>query len=386
MNHVVTMDIADRHSTPVLRLIRDLAGAGWVPTRFPSGAHLLANRQLIELNTQHRTIRIRVSIYKVGDRSEAHRLDERRIEITTTFASGLSRLRNWTDVVLGYDSANDAYVGLDPRRLGMGGTTHNASSFIDPAALVASSESRILIRPHETPSLGLEYQAIFRPQRLGEYLFNCESIHDGRYIADGLFSGPIRRPRHPGTWTLPSTSCQGQQLILTHAHPARAQKPAVTSVIVSAYELEKVDMLVDLSPDELEAIRRKCREVGDRGEHFVYRHERQRLYRAGRSDLADKIDWVSQKATGKGYDIKSFETNGSPRHIEVKATIGNGKTFFMSGNEWKVATRMRTSYWIYRIVRALDAPRISARLQDPIGAEETSIIMRVPDGWRVTIY
>lgn len=385
MKQGMTIDTTDRHSNHVMRVIRDLSDVGWVPAQFPSGAQILPNRQLMELRTPHRSIRIRVSIYKVGDRGEAHRLDERRIEIMKTIASGLPRLRNWDDVVLGYDVVNDAYVGLDPRRLGLGGKTHNASSSVAPAALVAASNSRVLIRPHETPSLGLEYRAIFRPQRLGEYLFNYKSIHDGLYRGDGLFSGHMRRHGRRGVWTLPSSSCRGPHLVLTQISSAIAKKRAVPSTLVEAYEIEEVSKLADLSPDELDGILRKCREVGDGGESFVYRHERRRLRGAGRGDLADKINWVSQKAVGKGYDIKSFEVNGAPRFIEVKATIRKSATFFMSSNEWKVATRLRSSYWIYRVVQALDGPRIAAILQDPIGAEKASNIIRVPDGWRVTI-
>ena len=108
----LTVDISIRHSNHVTRLIRDLSDAGWVPKQFPAGAKILANRQLIELRVPQRSIRVRVSIYKVGDRGEAHRLDERRIEITTTLASGLPKLRGWADVVLGYDPASDTYVGL----------------------------------------------------------------------------------------------------------------------------------------------------------------------------------------------------------------------------------------------------------------------------------
>jgi hypothetical protein len=385
MKHDVAIDITDRNSTHVLRVLHDLSKIGWTPALFPSGGKLLPNRQLIELREPHGAIHLRISTYKVGDRGEPHRLDERRIEITTTFASGLSRLRNWTDVILGYDFANDVYVGLDPRRLSLGGKTHNASSSVDPSALVAASKSRILIRPRETPSLGIEYQAIFPPERLGEYLFNYQSIHDGLYRGDGIFSGAIRLSSPANIWTLPGSSCRGDHLVLTHSNPTKAKKRLVSSASVEAYEIDQLAKLRDLSPDELEAILQKCREVGDGGEHFVYQHERRRLHKAGRSDLSGKIDWVSREAVGKGYDIKSFEVDGSPRHIEVKATIGNGATFFMSTNEWNVATKMRKRYWVYRVVRALDRPSITSMIQDPIGAEGAKNITRVPDGWRVTI-
>jgi hypothetical protein len=367
------------------RMVRHLAAAGWVPLQFPAEARLLANRQLMELRTSDRNIRIRASIYKVGDRGEAHRLSERRIEITTTFTSGLPRLRNWADIVIGYDPVNNAYVGLDPRRLALGGETHNASSYVNPTALVRVPNSRLIVRPHQTSSLGLEYQAIFGPRRLGEYLFNAAPIHDGTYYRNGLFSGPITGVLRRQSWSLPDTACRGEALVLIHATPAAARPVVVPTALVEAYERDSVDALPDVSPEEFEALQRKCRDVGDAGEDFVYQFERNRLRRAGRSDLAGRIDWISQRVIGRGYDIKSFETDGSPRAIDVKTTIGIGTTFFMSRNEWRVANRMRSSYWIYRVVKALDQPRIATMLRDPIGAEGSSQITRTPDGWRVTI-
>jgi hypothetical protein len=385
VNGNLEVDISNRHLNHSIRLIRDLSDAGWAPIQYPTNASIAPNRQLVELRTPNRTVRVRVSIYKVGDRGEAHRRDERRIEITTTFASGLPRLRNWADVVLGYDSLNDAYVGLDPRRLGMGGETHNASSSVDPAALRAVPASRVLVRPHETPSLGLEYQALFRPRRLGEYFFNYELIHAGRYRGDGLLSGSSPRPTRRVLWTLPIASCREDHLILRRRDSARATSPTVSAALVEAFEIEGLSKLADRSPEELERVLQKCREVGDRAEAFVYRYERLRLQRAGRSDLADRIDWVSQKAVGRGYDIKSFDMSGERRFVEVKATIGRGRSFFMSANEWKAAGKLKDSYWIYRVVEALDRPSISVMLQDPIEAERAGQIVRAADAWIVTI-
>ena len=385
MKNELSIDISDRHSNHVLRMIHDLSGAGWIPVQFPSGAKITSNRQLTELRTPNRSIRVRVSIYKVGGRGEAHRLHQQRIEITTTLASGLPKLSDWADVILGYDAVHDAYVGLDPRRLGLGGKTHNASTSIDPSALADASNSRVLIRPHESRSLGLEYHAIFRPRRLGEYLFNYESIHDGLYRGGGLFSGPVGRMSNRRILTLPGDSCGASHLGLTHKSAAVAKKRIIPPKLVEACEIEDVSKLADLTPDQLERVLQKRREVGDAGESFVYRRERKRLHNAGRRDLAGKVDWISQSAVGKGYDIKSFEVDGTSKFIEVKATIGKSATFFMSSNEWKVATRLRGNYWIYRVVEALNRPNIATVLPDPIGAENSSSIKRVADGWRVTI-
>ncbi len=385
MKEDLSIDISDRHSTHILRLVHDLSVAGWTPTKFPRDAKILRNCQLLELHTPHRSIRLRVSIYKIGGRGEAHRLHQQRIEITTTLASGLPRLRNWADVILGYDSVHDSYVGLDPRRIGLGGETHNASTSIDPSALAAALNTSVLIRPHETKSFGLEYQAIFRPQRLGEYFFNYESIHFGLYRGGGLFSGLIQNSVHPGILTLPNQDCRDASLVLTNQKATIAKRRALSPKLVEACEIEDAAKLANLTPHQLDRILQKCREVGDACESFIYQYECKRLHKAGRSDLADKVEWVSQKAVGKGYDIKSFEVDGAIKYIEVKGTIGIGTTFFISSNEWKVATRLKSSYWIYRVVEALSRPSISATISDPVAAENASEITRVADGWRVTI-
>jgi hypothetical protein len=385
MEDAISIDISDRNVSHIVRLLHDLAFAGWIPKRFASGAKISKNHQLLELRTPHRSIRIRVSVYKVGGRGEAHRLHQQRIEITTTYASGLPRLRDWDDVVLGYDSIHDAYVGLDPRRLALGGTTHNASTSIDPASLTIATNVRVIVRPHETRSFGLEYQAFFRPKRLGEYLFNYGRIHDGEYRGDGLLSGPIRERSGNTEWAVSKNECRGSSLVLARGNAPAARKRSISPRLVESVENQDDGELRNTSPEDLERILKRCQEVGDSGEAFVYKSEVKRLHKAGRSDLAIKVDWVSQRAVGRGYDIKSFEVDGSSRFIEVKSTIRNSTTFFVSGSEWRVAAKLRQSYCIYRVVMALSAPSISRVVRDPTSAEKAKTILRVPDGWRITL-
>ncbi|MGH7140599.1 MAG: hypothetical protein ACREHD_33115, partial [Pirellulales bacterium] len=152
MTNTFFIDLVNRHASRVIRVLSDLSRAGWSPRILPSGARLKPNRPLIELRAPSTSQRRRVSLYQVGHRGESHRLDERRIEITKTYLSGLPRLKGWNDVVLGYDPDTDAYVGLDPERLRLGGSTHNASSYVDPSALRKSSTTRIAVRPHDSRS------------------------------------------------------------------------------------------------------------------------------------------------------------------------------------------------------------------------------------------
>ena len=94
----------------------------------------------------------------------------------------------------------------------------------------------------------------------------------------------------------------------------------------------------------------KLRKLGDRGEKIVLDLEKKRLNYAGRSDLAKKVERVSLLSDSFGYDIQSFEIDGTKRHIEVKAT--NAKTgpanFFISINELRTAQETN-NYFVYMV-------------------------------------
>jgi hypothetical protein len=383
---MATIDLSHSKTDHIQRLVEALTKSGWQALVIPAAGKLISNHQFVEFHTPTTHVKARFCIFAVGDRGESHRRDERRIQITTTYLSGLSRLSDCIDIVLGYDSENDVYVGLDSRRLEFGGKKHNASSSVDPTALENAPTAHILVRPHDTQILGgLEYQAIFKPERLTEYIFNVDSIHRGLYVGNGRFSDS---PRPAGQVSnplmVPSENEHGEILILGTSWVSRP-KHGIKKSLVTAYEKGNLKILADLSPDELEAIRRKCCEIGDKGEYFVFRYEKQRLRKAGQDALARKVDWVSRRAVGRGYDIKSYEIDGSPRFIEVKSTNGSGMTFFMSDYEWKVAAREKQAYYIYRIVDVDKTPTLKRAVQNPVSAEEERRLERTAAGWKVIL-
>jgi len=112
-------------------------------------------------------------------------------------------------------------------------------------------------------------------------------------------------------------------------------------------------------PDELEqmtAIARKYdvaerdarnRSLGRAGEERVLAHERANLHAAGRSDLVERIRWVSHvDGDSVGYDIRSFDTDGSDRLIEVKTTNGWERTpFHITRNEQLPRRIVTTGDW-----------------------------------------
>lgn len=62
------------------------------------------------------------------------------------------------------------------------------------------------------------------------------------------------------------------------------------------------------------------RDLGRAGEEFVVGFERRRLERAGKSNLARDVRWVSDlDGDGYGYDVQSFDhDSGEPRLLEIK--------------------------------------------------------------------
>jgi len=134
-------------------------------------------------------------------------------------------------------------------------------------------------------------------------------------------------------------------------------------------------------PEELEqmtAIARKYevagrdsrnRALGHAGEERVLAHERANLLTAGRTDLATRIRWVSHvDGDGAGYDIRSFDTDGSNRLIEVKTTNGWERTpFHITRNELAVAEAHRDDWRLVRLWNFAREPR-AFELRPPLEA------------------
>lgn len=102
------------------------------------------------------------------------------------------------------------------------------------------------------------------------------------------------------------------------------------------------------------------RSLGKAGEEFVLEFERTRLERAGKSNLADRVEHIAVTVgDGAGFDVRSFELNGVDRLIEVKTTA-NGKLipFFLSRNEIKFSRSKSESYYLYRLFRFREDPHL----------------------------
>jgi hypothetical protein len=115
------------------------------------------------------------------------------------------------------------------------------------------------------------------------------------------------------------------------------------------------------------------RDLGKAGEEFVVGFERRRLEQAGRDDLAKDVRWVSDlDGDGYGYDVKSFETDGEQRLLEIKTTCGNERTpFWMTRRECDVAAEQGGIYRIRRVFHF----RNQVKMFDIAPPLETSLLL-----------
>ncbi|CAN5192701.1 DUF3883 domain-containing protein [soil metagenome] len=102
------------------------------------------------------------------------------------------------------------------------------------------------------------------------------------------------------------------------------------------------------------------RALGRLGEQHVLNHKIARLVAADRMDLATKVEWTADvRGDGAGYDIRSFEPDGSDRLIEVKATRGGPTTdFFLTRTEREVSEERPDAWHLYRLHTLPVTPRL----------------------------
>jgi len=91
--------------------------------------------------------------------------------------------------------------------------------------------------------------------------------------------------------------------------------------------------------------------IGNIGERLVFEFEKKRLSELGKTNLAQSVKHISvTEGDGTGYDIRSYNADGSVRYIEVKTTKhGSNTDFYMSPNEVEFSKKFHENYFIYRV-------------------------------------
>ncbi len=94
-------------------------------------------------------------------------------------------------------------------------------------------------------------------------------------------------------------------------------------------------------------------------ENHVVDLEIERLLSGGRQDLAGLVERVAAYNVAAGYDIRSFELDGSDRFIEVKSSTGTAVRFILSRNERRFLEEHDSVAWIYFVPRVHELPSLS---------------------------
>lgn len=91
--------------------------------------------------------------------------------------------------------------------------------------------------------------------------------------------------------------------------------------------------------------------LGHLGELAAISFEKKFLSNVGKENLAEQVEQVSvTEGDTLGYDVKSYNEDGTDRWIEVKTTTGNANsTFYISENQVSVSESYPTKFHLYRI-------------------------------------
>jgi dsRNA-specific ribonuclease len=120
-----------------------------------------------------------------------------------------------------------------------------------------------------------------------------------------------------------------------------------------------------ITPKELEKKMEINKKIGEKGEELVFHSEVNFLKHIGENKLSQKVEWVAKTNCSLGYDILSFNSDGSYKYIEVKSTSGYNAPFFLTSNELETAKQLEDSFFIYRVENIYSSPRIS-KIQNPV--------------------
>jgi len=151
-----------------------------------------------------------------------------------------------------------------------------------------------------------------------------EDVQVARDLSEILVPAPVREPRPDRTYE-------------------RVQPPPMPRLGINYLERES-----------------RNASLGAAGELFVLELEHRRLWEAGARHLAERVEHVARtQGDGLGYDISSFDPDGSERLIEVKTTSFGAMTpFFASKREVAVSEERAEHFRLYRLLKFRAEPKV----------------------------
>nr|WP_232226824.1 DUF3883 domain-containing protein [Algiphilus aromaticivorans] len=138
-----------------------------------------------------------------------------------------------------------------------------------------------------------------------------------------------------------------------------ADAPEATGVGVREQPPEYAGRRLAVKRDYL-ALEASNRSLGKAGEELVVSYEHDRLHRAGKRRLSERVEHVAvTRGDGLGYDVLSFDLDGRERLIEVKTTAFAKETpFFLSRNELALSRQEAEAFHLYRVFAFRRRPQL----------------------------
>ena len=200
--------------------------------------------------------------------------------------------------------------------------------------------------------------------------FNFQTVPLTEAVQRWLERNPAWIERPP-RFVVPPTKATAQRGVVREEATLWIGPPPTHSNAPPPKELKKMAEIARKT--DAAARDERNRTLGRAGEQRVLAHERATLLAAGRTALAEQIRWVSElDGDGAGYDIRSFETDGSSRLIEVKTTNGWERSpFHITRNELAIA-EANSDWCLVRLWNFSRDPR-AFELRPPLNAHVSLI-------------
>ena len=121
---------------------------------------------------------------------------------------------------------------------------------------------------------------------------------------------------------------------------------------------------------------------GKIAESIVLEHEKKYLIKHGKLDLSKKVSDDPSYLPSLGYDIDSYELDGTPKQIEVKS-LSNGDKFYITRNELERSKSLE-NYYLYLVIDGkTDFPLIEYKKQPDF--LDPTLFNMIPENYQVKI-
>lgn len=203
-------------------------------------------------------------------------------------------------------------------------------------------------------------------QRLIDFKNNEPQMRYWSIMEFGEFLYTFRGPTKPGE--LPP-EFENDDIELPSPDQVKVRNITPTFLEIAQQEKKKTGGAKTYKPDYIKAAKRNTT-VGKQGEEVIFKHEKQELCRAGRNDLAKRVEWVAQQSDSFGYGIHSFTPDGTDKLIEVKTTrmpFTPNPSFMVSAKEYEVGCEQKERYYICLVFMTTMNQYDAVYIQDPFG-------------------